>query len=149
LLQADENWVENWMTFAHLDDLRMHSGSSWKGQCEWIDEEWFSCYKCTHSLSLYLVLEHCACACKSFGVLEQHGLLMPQQSWCGCCSDLQIFSKRNRGTTKLFLWNRHKIQIPTIDVRTVCWIGSRNQFQMDLELPLHLNKASRWRKRKW
>ncbi len=28
LLQADENWVENWMTFANLDDQRMHSGSS-------------------------------------------------------------------------------------------------------------------------
>jgi len=27
-LQAGQNWVENWMTFAHLDDLRMHSGSS-------------------------------------------------------------------------------------------------------------------------
>ncbi len=54
---------------------------------------WFSCYKCTHSLSLYLVLEHCACTCKSFGVLEQHGLLMPQQSWCGCCSDLQISAR--------------------------------------------------------
>jgi len=29
---------------------------------------------------------------QTFGVLEQYGLLMPQQSWCGC-SDLQISAR--------------------------------------------------------
>lgn len=61
----------------------------------------FFCHKCTHTLSLYLFLEHCACACKSFGVLEQQGLLMPQPSWCGCI-DLQISAREIEAQQSFF-----------------------------------------------
>jgi hypothetical protein len=91
------------MTFAHLDGLRMHSGKFMKWPM-WMNRwrVWFSCYKCTHSLSLYLVLEHCACTCKPFGVLEQHGLLMSQsKSWCGW-SDLQISAREIEAQQSFF-----------------------------------------------